>query len=94
MTLVAKNEFKRLPERLRADPPDHTLKADLRRIWGECGYAGMAGAHTGSAQIPGTARHWPRSLSRFVPSTFSDNLLVIGRRPADGLGPVVDRRGD
>ncbi len=94
MTLVLKNEFNAFQS---SSYPAHLtalLEADLRRIGGECGWSNLAVAYTGSGRIPGTARHWPRSLSRSVPRTFSDNVLVIGRRSADGLGPVVDRRGD
>lgn len=94
MTLLLKNELNASQNDCEPTHLTTLLKAELRRIWGECGYAGMAGAHTGGAQILGTVRHWPRSLSRFVPRTFSDNVLVIGRRPADGLGLVVDRWGD
>ncbi|MBV8232581.1 MAG: hypothetical protein JO329_21575 [Planctomycetaceae bacterium] len=70
------------------------LEADLRRIGGECGWADVAVAYTGSGRVPGTARNWPRSLSRMFPRTLSDNVLVIGRKPSDGLPPAVGRPGD
>jgi len=70
------------------------LEADLRRIGGECGWLDVAVAYTGSGRIPGTVRHWPQWLSRLVPRTLSDNVLVIGRKPANGIGAADGRRGD
>jgi len=93
MTLLLKNELN--ASHSDCEPTHLTTPQDRpSQDLGECGYAGMAGAHTGGAQIPGTARHWPQSLSRLVPRTLSDYVPIIGRRPADGLGPVVDRWGD
>ena len=94
MTLVLKNEFNAFQS---GSYPAHLtalLEADLRRIGAECGWADLAVAYTGSSRIPGTARHWPRWLSRLVPRTLSDNILLIGRKPADGLGSADERRGD
>ncbi len=94
LTLVLKNEFNAFQA---GSYPAHLtalLEADLRRIGGECGWADVAVAYTGSGRVPGTARHWPRSLSRIFPRTLSDNVLVIGRKPADGLPPAVGRPGD
>jgi hypothetical protein len=94
MTLVLKNEFNAFQS---SSYPAHLtalLEADLRRIGGECGWSNLAVAYTGSGRIPGTARHWPRSLSRSVPRTFSDNVLVIGRRSANDLGAAIDHKGD
>ena len=48
-------------------------------------------AYTYSGRIPGTARHWPRWLLRLLPCALSDNVLIIGRRPAAGLSPAIDR---
>jgi len=94
MTLVLKNEFNAFQS---GSYPAHLtalLEADLRRIGAECGWLDVAVAYTGSGRIPGTARHWPRWLSRLVPRTLSDNVLVIGRKPADGIGPADSRRRD
>jgi SAM-dependent methyltransferase len=84
LTLVLKNEFNAFQA---GSYPAHLtalLGADLRRISGECGWADVALAYTESGRIPGTARHWPRLLSRLFPRTLSDNVLVIGRKPAGG----------
>ena len=84
--LMLKNEFNAFQS---GSYPAHLtapLEAELRRIGGECGWLDVAVGYTGSGRIPGTARHWWYSLSRSLPRTFSDNVLVIGRRPADGIG--------
>jgi SAM-dependent methyltransferase len=89
LTLVLKNEFNAFQS---GNYPAHLtalLEADLRRIAGECGWLEVAVVFSGSGRIPGTARHWPRSLSRLAPRTFSDNVLVIGRTRADGLSPAI-----
>jgi SAM-dependent methyltransferase len=92
MTLVLKNEFNAFqygsyPAHLTA-----LLEADLRRIGGECGWLDVAVAYSCSGRIPGTARHWPRSLSRLLPRTLSDNVLLVGRRPA--ARPLAGRATD
>jgi hypothetical protein len=94
MTLVLKNEFNDFQS---GSYPAHLtalLEADLRRIGGECGWSDVAVAYTRNGRIPGTARHWPRPLSRLIPRTLSDNVLVIGRAPTDGVGPAIDRASD
>jgi SAM-dependent methyltransferase len=94
MTLVLKNEFNAFQA---GDYPAHLtalVEADLRRIGGESGWADLAVAYTRSGRMPGTARHWPRWLSGLVPRTLSDNVLVIGRRPSDGLRPAIQLQDD
>jgi len=94
MTLVLKNEFNAFQS---GSYPAHLtalLEADLRRIGGECGWLDVAVAYTRSGRIPGTARHWPQWLSHLVPRTLSDNVLVIGRKRADGIGPADGQGGD
>ncbi len=91
LTLVVKNEFNAFQS---GSYPAHLtalLEADLRRIGGECGWADVAVAYTCSGRIPGTARHWPRSLSRLIPRSLSDNVLMIGRTPTDGPVSAFDR---
>ena len=52
MALLLKNELNAFQNDWE---PTHltTLEVGLRRIWVECGYAGMVGAHTCGAQILG-----------------------------------------
>lgn len=80
--LWVKNEF---PAFRGSNYPAHLtalLEIDLRRIAAECGWADVAVAYTRRGRIPGTARHWPRWMSRLFPRSLSDNVLVIGRKPA------------
>jgi SAM-dependent methyltransferase len=81
MTLVLKNEFNAFQS---GSYPAHLtalLESDLRRIGTECGLLDVAVAYTECGRIPGTARHWPRWLSRLAPRALSDNVLLIGRKP-------------
>ncbi len=86
LTLVLKNEF----NAFRAgDYPAHLtalLEVDLRRIGAECGLSDITIGYTCSGRMPGTARKWPRWLSRRFPRGFSDNVILIGK----SAGPSVD----
>jgi 2-polyprenyl-3-methyl-5-hydroxy-6-metoxy-1,4-benzoquinol methylase len=81
LTLVVKNEFNAF--RAGSYPAHLTalLEVDLRRIAHECRWADVAVRYTGKGRMPGVRWHWPRLLSRWFPRTFSDNVLVIGRKP-------------
>ncbi|MHB1557194.1 MAG: class I SAM-dependent methyltransferase [Isosphaeraceae bacterium] len=92
LTLVVKNEFNAFQA---GSYPAHLtalLESDLRRIGAECGWVDAAVAFTLSGRIPGTAGHWPRWLSRLVPRGLSDNILMIGRKPAEVIGPAGGER--
>jgi len=94
LTLGLKNEFNAFQS---GSYPAHLtalLEADLRRIAAECGWSNAMVVYTCSGRIPGTARHWPRWLSCLFPCVLSDNLLIIGRRPGDGLRPAIDGADD
>lgn len=80
LTLVLRNEFTAF--RAGSYPAHLTalLEVDLRRIAAECGWADVAVVYTRRGRVPGTARHWPRWVSRMRPRTFSDNVLVLGRK--------------
>lgn len=80
-TLLLRNEFNAF--RAGSYPAHLTalLEIDLRRIACECGWADTAIGYSCSGRIPGTGRHWPRGLSRLLPRSLSDNVLVVGRKP-------------
>jgi SAM-dependent methyltransferase len=85
LSLVLKNRF---PAFSDANYPAHLtalLEVDLRRIAAECGWRDVAVRYTNSGRIPGTARHWPRFLSRLFPRLFSDNVCVTGARRENQL---------
>ncbi len=81
MTLVLKNQFNAFQD---SSYPAHLtalVEIDLRRIAAECGLTDIAVAYSESGRIAGTAWHYPCLLSRCYPRGFSDNVLVIGRKP-------------
>jgi SAM-dependent methyltransferase len=85
LTLVVKNEFNAFRE---VSYPAHLtalLEVDLRRIASECGWVEVEIAYSNRGRIPGVRWHWPRLLPRWWPRSFSDNVLVIGRKQARGL---------
>jgi len=78
--LLLRNEF---PAFRGLNYPAHLtalLEIDLRRIAGECGWSDVSITFSGKGRFPGTARHWPRRLSRWFPRLLSDNVLVVGRK--------------
>lgn len=57
------------------------LEVDLRRIAAEAGLEQVAVEYSLDGRIPGSARHYPRRLTRRFPRRLSDNLAMVGRRP-------------
>ncbi|MDY3558314.1 class I SAM-dependent methyltransferase [Gemmata sp. JC673] len=88
MTLLVLGEFNGFRERPGLYPAHITalLEIDLRRIFRECGLVDVAVEYTQSGRIPGTRWHWPKWASRLLPRRLSDNVLVVGRRPAENGG--------
>ena len=80
LTLVVKQRFSAFQD--AAYPAHRTalLEVDLRRIAAECGLREIDVTYTASGRVPGTALHYPASLSRTFPRALSDNVLLIGRR--------------
>ena len=82
LTLVFKGRFNQFQE---ADYPAHLtalLEVDLRRIASECGLEEIGIEYSREGRVVFTPRHYPRALARISPRAFSDNLLLIGRKPA------------
>jgi 2-polyprenyl-3-methyl-5-hydroxy-6-metoxy-1,4-benzoquinol methylase len=81
LTLLLRNEFNAF--RASSYPAHITalLEVDLRRIARECGWEEVGIAFTRRGRMPGVRWHWPGLVSRCLPRAFSDNLLVIGRKP-------------
>jgi SAM-dependent methyltransferase len=59
------------------------LEVDLRRIAAECGLNDLRICYSHQGRIPFTQRRFPAFLPRMWSRAFSDNLLVIGRKPTD-----------
>ncbi len=81
LTLVLKNQFNAFQDSCYPAHLTALLEGDLRRIAGECGLTDLAVEYTGKGRVPGTSRHFPHWLSRWRPRAFSDNVLLIGRKP-------------
>jgi len=80
-SLVVKNQFNAFTD---SSYPAHItalLEIDLTRMANESGLDQVKICFTQQGRIPGTGRHYPRFISRYFPRSFSDNLLLIGRRP-------------
>lgn len=58
------------------------LEADLRRIAAECRLERVDIAYTHHGRVPLVPWHYPRWLARRFPRVLSDNLMVIGWKPA------------
>jgi SAM-dependent methyltransferase len=81
LTLLFKNQFNAFQNSCYPAHITALLEVDLRRIAAECRLVDCEIAFTRSGRIPGTSRHFPRWLSRMMPKAFSDNVLLIGRKP-------------
>lgn len=81
LTLLMFNEFNAF--RAGSYPAHLTalLEVDLRRIASECGWVDVSVSFTGVGRIPGVSWAWPRWLSRQAPRSFSDNILLLARKP-------------
>jgi 2-polyprenyl-3-methyl-5-hydroxy-6-metoxy-1,4-benzoquinol methylase len=81
-TLIVKGRFSAFQD---VHYPAHRtalLEVDLRRAAGECGLQSIDVVYSQAGRIPLTGRHHSPVLVRIFPAALSDNLLVIGRRPA------------
>lgn len=89
LTLVVKNQFNAFQERTGQYPSHLTalLEIDLLRTAREVGLSQIDIIYSGEGRVPGISRHWPRWLSRGR-RRFSDNLALVGRRPANGQSGI------
>jgi 2-polyprenyl-3-methyl-5-hydroxy-6-metoxy-1,4-benzoquinol methylase len=86
LSLVLKNQFVHFQERPGLYPAHLTalLEEDLVRISRENQLLEVEVHFTGEGRIPLTARHWPTWLTArqgWRGRAFSDNVLVVGRKP-------------
>ena len=80
-TLIFKKQFNAFQQ---ASYPAHItalLEIDLRRMADECGWQDVAVNYSLQGRIILTPRHYPRLISRILPRSCSDNILLIGRKP-------------
>jgi len=86
LSLVSKNEFVHFQERPGLYPAHISalLEVDLVRMCRENGLQDVAIRYSGQGRMPFTGRDWPsplRASSGAKGRAFSDNILVVGRRP-------------
>lgn len=84
LTLLLKQRFAAFHD--GAYPAHRTalLEVDLRRIAAECALESVDVRYTCSGRVPLTPVHYPRPLARAWPRGLSDNVALVGRRPAAG----------
>src|SRR5262249_53598446 len=80
LTLVVKNHFNAFTDNSYPAHLTALLESDLLRIARESGLVDTEIIYTGSGRIPGTARHYPRDISRIRPRWFSDNVVLLARK--------------
>lgn len=81
LTLLLKNQFNAFQE---GSYPAHVtalLEIDLRRLAAECKLVEIEVTYSLQGRIVGTARSYPRFLSKLWPRVFSDNVLLMARKP-------------
>jgi 2-polyprenyl-3-methyl-5-hydroxy-6-metoxy-1,4-benzoquinol methylase len=81
MTLLVKNQFNAFQGGSYPAHLTSLLEVDLRRIASESGWEKIAIHFSRSGRLVLTSRTYPRFLSRVLPRAFSDNILLIGRKP-------------
>jgi 2-polyprenyl-3-methyl-5-hydroxy-6-metoxy-1,4-benzoquinol methylase len=86
LNLLIKNEFVHFQERPGLYPAHISalLEVDLIRICRENALQDIVVRYTGRGRIPFTAREWPnplRAISGARARAFSDNVLVLARKP-------------
>ena len=57
------------------------LESDLRRLAGQSPLEDVAIEYTGRGRVPLGPWHFPAWIGRWSPRLFSDNLMMIGRKP-------------
>jgi 2-polyprenyl-3-methyl-5-hydroxy-6-metoxy-1,4-benzoquinol methylase len=80
LTLLIKNQFNQFQENSYPAHLTALLEVDLRRIAAECGLRDVTILFSLQGRIPGTPWHYPRALSRWLPRTLSDNVLLVARK--------------
>jgi len=84
MTLVVRNEFNAFQERPGLYPTHRTalLEIDLIRIANECGLSDIGIEYTCRGRVALTPWSYPLSIAKLMPRAFSDNVLLVAKKPA------------
>ena len=82
LTLLTKHRFNAFQD---VHYPTHIsalLEADLERIGRECRLLDVSFDFGSRSRVPLTPLHYPHVFTRLFPRALSDNILMIGRKPA------------
>jgi 2-polyprenyl-3-methyl-5-hydroxy-6-metoxy-1,4-benzoquinol methylase len=82
LTLIFKRRFNAFQD---IHYPAHLtplLEVDLRRIAAECKLQDVSISYSHTGRIPFTPWHYPGFLARMFPTALSDNLILVGKKPA------------
>jgi SAM-dependent methyltransferase len=88
LTLVFKNHFTHFGRDWYPSHLTALLEIDLRRMAAECGLIDVAIVYGNPGRVVLTPRYFPRWATEKFPRACSDNVLVIGRKPADPRAEV------
>jgi SAM-dependent methyltransferase len=91
LTLAVKKQFNQFQEKPGLYPAHLTalLEIDLVRIARECRLTEITTHWSNHGRVPLSARHWPRFCRGRL---FSDNVMVIGRKPFSPQASCVKYR--
>lgn len=81
MTLMLKNQFNAFQENSYPAHLTALLEVDLRRIAEECNLCDIDIFYSQQGRVPGFPWHFPGFLSRWFARAFSDNVLLLARKP-------------
>ena len=95
LALLTKNEFVHFQDRPGLYPAHISalLEIDLVRMCRENGLADVSVRYSGRGRVPFTARDWPHPLrgnSGAKGRAFSDNVLVVARKPLTTAPPASE----
>jgi 2-polyprenyl-3-methyl-5-hydroxy-6-metoxy-1,4-benzoquinol methylase len=81
-TLILKRRYSAFQDSHYPTHRTALLEVDLERLAGDSGLESVEICFSQSGRMPLTAQHFPAGLARRFPRRLSDNVMVIGRKPA------------
>ena len=81
LALVAKRRFAAFDDAMYPMHRTALLPSDLVRAARAAGLEAIDVVYSGRGRVPLSGAHYPRAIAAVSPRLFSDNVLVIGRRP-------------
>jgi 2-polyprenyl-3-methyl-5-hydroxy-6-metoxy-1,4-benzoquinol methylase len=81
-TLVVKRRYSSFQDSHYPTHRTALLEVDLRRAVGECRIESVEVLYSHAGRVPFSPWHYPATLASVFPRALSDNVLIIGRKPA------------